>query len=188
MAAAHVIRGRDPGGSVTVLSAESDPPYYRPLIPFLISGKKSAKQMVLFGTGPYTGGDIVVETDSVVSAVDPEARAVSLEDGRRFGYEKILFATGSRPYVPPGIEGTDIDGVFALRTLADARKMARRAERTDQQARQRIARPRGRRVPERLQIPRDLRPKQPPRRLPRRADERPLRKCRPVPRSCPSRC
>lgn len=131
MAAAHAIREKDPTGSVRVLSAESDSPYFRPLIPFLISGKKRAEQMVLCGSGPYTGGNIVVETDSVVSRVDPGAGSVSLKDGRRFDYEKILFATGSRPYVPPEIEGTEVEGVFALRTLADARKMAARVEKTE---------------------------------------------------------
>jgi len=131
MAAAHAVREQDPAGSVTVLSAESDPPYFRPLIPFLISGKKDAAQMALSGAGPYKGEDIVVETDAFVSGVDPASRAVTLEDGRRFGYEKILFATGSRPYVPPEIEGTETDGVFALRTLADARKMAARVEKTE---------------------------------------------------------
>jgi NAD(P)H-nitrite reductase large subunit len=45
-------------------------------------------------------------------------------------YEKILFATGSRPYIPPDIQGTETQGVFALRTLAHARDMAARAGRT----------------------------------------------------------
>lgn len=33
--------------------------------------------------------------------------------------------------MPPEIEGTEVEGVFALRTLADARKMAARVEKTE---------------------------------------------------------
>ena len=131
MAAAHAIREHDPTGTVTVLSAESDPPYFRPLIPFLISGKKRPEQMTLSGCGPYTGANIAVRTSAVVSSVDAAAGCVQLQDGSRMGYEKILFATGSRPHVPPEIEGTGTNGVFALRTLADARKMTARVETTE---------------------------------------------------------
>ena len=63
-------------------------------------------------------------------SVDPADRSVQLENGTCLGYEKILFATGSRPYVPPDIQGSTADGVFALRTLADASAMAKRVDHT----------------------------------------------------------
>lgn len=128
MAAAHAIREYDRRGSITVLSEEPDPPYFRPLIPYLVSGKKRAEEMAVCGNGPYTQTGIKVRTGARVASVDPVERTAVLADGSRLGYEKILFATGSRPYIPPEIEGTDAEGVFALRTLADARKMAARVE------------------------------------------------------------
>ncbi len=127
MAAAHAIREKDPAGQVTVLSAEPDKPYFRPLIPFLVSGKKQADQMALSGNGPYRGTDIDIQTHATVVSLDTAAATVTLSDGSSMAYEKLLLATGSRPFVPPEIQGTDADGVFALRTLADARKMAERA-------------------------------------------------------------
>jgi NADPH-dependent 2,4-dienoyl-CoA reductase/sulfur reductase-like enzyme len=130
MAAAHAIREKDPRGTITVLSAEPDAPYFRPLIPFLVAGKKTPAEMAMTGCGPYTGANIVVQTGARVASVDTSACCVVMEDGTRHGYKKILFATGSRPYVPPEIEGTDAEGVFALRTLVDAREMAARRERT----------------------------------------------------------
>jgi NAD(P)H-nitrite reductase large subunit len=131
MAAAQAIRENDPRGAITVLSEEADEPYFRPLIPFLVSGKKRADDMALAGCGPYTGADIHVRTGARVASVDAADRSVTLEDGSRHGYEKVLFATGSRPHVPPEIEGTGTEGVFAMRTLADARRMAARIDRTD---------------------------------------------------------
>ena len=131
MAAANAIREHDRQGTITVLSEEPDEPYFRPLVPFLVSGYKRPDEMAMAGCGPYTGADITVRTNSRVTAVDSAARSVMLADGTVCTYEKILFATGSRPYVPSEIKGTEIEGVFALRTLADARRMAARVKQTE---------------------------------------------------------
>ncbi len=130
MAAAQAIRETDPKGTITVLSEEPDRPYFRPLIPFLVSGKKQADDMALEGSGPYRGKGITVKTGSRVASLDDAGYSVVLENGERFGYARLLLATGSRPYMPPNIQGTDADGVFALRTLADARRMAVRIDQT----------------------------------------------------------
>ncbi|RLB84078.1 MAG: NAD(P)/FAD-dependent oxidoreductase [Deltaproteobacteria bacterium] len=131
MAAAHTIRLHDRQGSVTVFSEEPDTPYYRPLIPFLVSGKKRSKDMALAGCGPYTGRDITVRTGARVESVNTAEKIVSVQGSGGLAYEKILFATGSRPYIPPEINGADAKGVFALRTLAHARNMVKRVETSD---------------------------------------------------------
>ena len=130
MAAAHAIREKDARGTITIFSAEADAPYFRPLIPFLVSGQKQPADMALAGCGPYTGADIEVRTNTRVAKLDTDARSVVLEDGSCHGYEAVLLATGSRPNIPSEIEGTDAEGVFALRTLEDARRMAARLDRT----------------------------------------------------------
>ena len=130
MAAAHAIREKDARGTITIFSAEADAPYFRPLIPFLVSGQKQPADMALAGCGPYTGADIEVRTNARVAKLDTDDRSVVLEDGSSHGYETVLLATGSRPNIPSEIEGTDIEGVFALRTLEDARRMAARLDRT----------------------------------------------------------
>ena len=124
MAAANAIREHDHQGTITVLSEEPDPPYFRPMIPFLVSGEKRASGIMLEGSGPYIGGDIVVETGARVTAVNTDDKTVLTETDEQLTYDKILFSTGSRPYIPPGIERIGSEGVFALRTLNDARKMA----------------------------------------------------------------
>jgi NAD(P)H-nitrite reductase large subunit len=160
MAAAEAIRQLDPQGSVTVFSDEPDRPYFRPLIPFLISGKKRALDMEMIGQGPYPGVGINVRLSTRVTEIDTRARTVAVSaggsgglresgnsegfqgsqgsrrahgsdssggsSGEKIGYDKLLIATGSRPNIPREVEGTDAEGVFALRTLADARSAARR--------------------------------------------------------------
>jgi len=126
MAAAQAIRELDSLGAITVLSAEADQPYYRPLIPFIVDGHKTADEIAMLGQGPYMASDIVVQLDATVTSVDPVAHTVTVNDAEHIEYDQLLIATGSRPYVPPSIQGTDAPGVYALRTLADARSMAER--------------------------------------------------------------
>ena len=130
MAAAEAIRALDRHGSVTVFSEEPDPPYFRPLIPFLISGKKSAADMALIGQGPYRAAGIDVRLNARVERIDSRTQTVRLNGAEDVAYDRLLIATGSQPYIPPEIEGIDTEGVFALRTLADARAAAKRVANT----------------------------------------------------------
>jgi len=51
--------------------------------------------------------------DEVV-AVDTEAKKLTLKESEEVAYEKLVFATGSEPIVPP-IPGHDLDGVVTIR-------------------------------------------------------------------------
>ncbi len=128
MAAAESIRAYDRQGDILVLSEEPDPPYFRPLIPFLISGQKRAEEMTLQGQGPYRSQNIKVRLNTHAIAMETATQRVRTADGEEIAYDRLLIATGSRPYVPSEIKGTDSEGVFALRKLEDARQAAARAQ------------------------------------------------------------
>ncbi|MFO7751458.1 MAG: FAD-dependent oxidoreductase [Desulfobacteraceae bacterium] len=57
-----------------------------------------------------------------VDAVNREEKSLSLSDGRTISYDKLVFSTGSSPFIIP-IPGKDLAGVFAMRTLVDAEKI-----------------------------------------------------------------
>ena len=101
MAAAGAIRELDSQGSITILSEEPDMPYFRPMIPFLISGKKSPSDLTLMGQGPYLGTGIDVRLKSRVEAVNTTEQTVSIQGGEKLSYDKLLIATGTdRLYLP----------------------------------------------------------------------------------------
>lgn len=126
MAAAQAVRELDHEGEVLVLSAEADLPYFRPLIPFVVAEEKDEKELALLGNGPYAAQNIKVQLNAEVGSVDPGSKTVQVKNGDSIFYDKLLIATGSRPYLPPSIKGVEADGVYALRTLAEARSMADR--------------------------------------------------------------
>jgi NAD(P)H-nitrite reductase large subunit len=125
MAAAHTIRQCDQEGSIGIFTDEIDPPYFRPLIPFLISGKKKASDMFMDGTGPYVEKDIVINSGNQVTTLNINEKKIGLSNCASVSWNKILLATGSRPFMPKKIEGLNTQGVFALRSLSDARQMAK---------------------------------------------------------------
>ena len=101
MAAAEAIHALDKRGSIVVFSDESDPPYFRPMIPFLISGKKSAADMAMSGQGPYSGAGIDVRLNARVERIDARAQTIGLLGGEQVAYDSLLIATGSQSYIPP---------------------------------------------------------------------------------------
>jgi len=58
----------------------------------------------------------------LVEAIDPINRDVILEGGRKDNFEKLVIAAGAEAFLPP-VEGSDLEGVFTLRTLDDAEKI-----------------------------------------------------------------
>jgi nitrite reductase (NADH) large subunit len=130
MAAAQAIRDHDPRGTIQVLSEEADAPYFRPMIPFIISRKKEADQIYLQGRGPYQARDIELRLKTRAARIDATGRRVITDQGEAITYDRLLIATGSRPHIPADIEGIVQEGVFALRTIEDARQAAQRARNT----------------------------------------------------------
>lgn len=131
MAAAHTLRKHDSSGTITVFSNEKEAPYFRPMIPYIINGKKQVTDITLSGNGMFTQEGIDLQTGEAVISVDTLAKTIRTASGRTQSYDRILFATGSRPYIPEGIGHLDSAGVFSLKTLADAISMADRTQRTD---------------------------------------------------------
>lgn len=125
MAAAQSISESDPGGSIIILSDENVRPYYRPLIPYIMSGRKKLDDILLEGKGPYTAKTATVRPGSRVAAIDTGNKCVTA-GAEQYEYEKLLLATGSRPKIPGDMRGTDCEGVFTLRFYSDATGMASR--------------------------------------------------------------
>jgi len=130
MAAAHTIRQCDHEVSIGIFTDEMDAPYFRPLIPFLVSGKKKAADMSMIGSGPYVEKNITINTGMRVIGLNISQKQIVLTDRSTVSWDKLLLATGSHPYMPKNIDGLFTSGVFALRTLSDARQMAKYVEQT----------------------------------------------------------
>jgi NAD(P)H-nitrite reductase large subunit len=124
--AAETLRKTDAASEIAVVCGEGEPPYARMAIPYLLKGDiDEAGTHIRKGADHYARLRIALVHGRAV-AVDTASRAVSLDDGRRLAYGRLLIATGSRPSREQ-IPGIDLPGVRACWTLADARAILARA-------------------------------------------------------------
>jgi len=121
--AAEQIRKQDPQGAVTIVTDEGLPFYWRIRLNEFIAGDIDEEALISKGRDWYQENDLRLVLETPVAGADREARVLTSEAGEAFPYDRLLLATGSHAFVPP-IQGSDKEGVFTLRTAADARAIA----------------------------------------------------------------
>jgi NAD(P)H-nitrite reductase large subunit len=116
------IRQVDKSGEITVISNEPHHTYSRPLISYLLLGKVTEEKMKYRGDDFYSENRVNM-IHAAVTGVDTGKKQVTLSDGSRISYDKLLVATGSQPFVPP-FEGLDgVANKVTFMSLDDARKL-----------------------------------------------------------------
>lgn len=115
LSAAKAIRESDFRTDITMLSEEKTRAYYRPMIPFLIDANEVD---ITFAGDPAEKYRISMIYEKA-KGLDTQAKNVIANSGKKYHYDKLLIATGSRP-VFPDIKGMKGEGVFPLRTMNDA--------------------------------------------------------------------
>lgn len=96
--------------------------YNRILLSNVLNGSQDAKEIFLNPLSWYEENGVTLHAGKRVTAIDREAKTVSAA-GIVEAYDILVFATGSRPFVPP-IAGTSLHGVFVFRTIDDCRNIA----------------------------------------------------------------
>ncbi|HYQ81958.1 MAG TPA: FAD-dependent oxidoreductase, partial [Anaeromyxobacteraceae bacterium] len=120
--AAEIIRKHAPADEIVLVGAEPEPPYSRMAIPYLLTGEiDEAGTHLRKDPAHFDRLGIRLRT-ARATAVDAKGGAVSLDDGSRLPFDRLLVATGSVPLRPP-IPGLDLPGVHPCWTLADARQI-----------------------------------------------------------------
>jgi nitrite reductase (NADH) large subunit len=113
------ILARDRGRfDIEVIGAEPHPNYNRILLSSVLAGDKEFGDIILHPREWYADNGIRLATGETVVRVHPKARTVTTAAGRIVFYDKLVLATGSRPFVPP-VAGLTLPGVCAFRTIAD---------------------------------------------------------------------
>jgi NADPH-dependent 2,4-dienoyl-CoA reductase/sulfur reductase-like enzyme/nitrite reductase/ring-hydroxylating ferredoxin subunit len=126
-AAAEMLRRQEFRGSIVMLSSDAVAPVDRPnLSKDYLAGNAPEDWIPLRPDDFYSGNKIDLRLKSTVAAIDPRAREITLGDGNKLPYDRLLLATGAEPIRLP-LPGADLPHVFTLRTLADSRAIIARA-------------------------------------------------------------
>lgn len=118
------IRSVDKTGQITLVTQEREWNYSRPLISYLLEGKTSRDKMWCRPDSFFADNGVEVMSGVRATSLDVSGKTVSLSTGESLPYDKLMIATGSRPFVP-AIEGLDtVPQTFSFMTLADAEALA----------------------------------------------------------------
>ena len=90
-------------GSIGLIGAEPELPYERPpLSKDYLAGEKEFERMAIRPAAFWAERHIQLVPGVRIDRIDPQAKSISASAGRRFGYGKLIWATGgNRP--PAGL-------------------------------------------------------------------------------------
>ena len=127
-AAAEMLRREKFAGSIVMLSNDEAAPVDRPnLSKDYLAGNAPEDWVPLRPDTFYSENAIDLRLATDVAGIDQSSREVTLADGERIPYDRLLLATGAEP-VRLWIPGGDQAHVHSLRSLADCRAIIARAE------------------------------------------------------------
>jgi NAD(P)H-nitrite reductase large subunit len=125
--AVEAIREIDPVGTIAVISEEVCSQYSRPMISDFVSGKADLEKMKCREDTFWKENNAEPLMGKKATALKLAEKYLELDDGIRVEFEKLLLATGGKPFVPK-IEGANKENVFTFTTFSDAERLAEKVE------------------------------------------------------------
>jgi len=121
--AAETLRAEGFDGRLVMIGAESERPYERPpLSKDYLLGKAERDTIYVHPARWYAEHEVDLRLGVAATGLDTVGHEVTLADGSRVGYTKLLLATGSSPRRLPA-PGADLHGVLYLRSVQDSDRL-----------------------------------------------------------------
>jgi nitrite reductase [NAD(P)H] large subunit len=114
--------------AIAVIGQEPLLAYNRILLSSVLAGDVPASETLLKPASWWRDRGVTLCYGAPVTAVDVDARSVSLADGKTLDFAKLVFATGSRAIRLP-IPGSELRGVLTFRDMADVESISGAARR-----------------------------------------------------------
>jgi nitrite reductase (NADH) large subunit len=107
---------------ITVFGDEPHPNYNRIMLSPVLAGEQTVEQIILNRRDWYAEHGITLHTGKRIVKIDRKRRFVETDDGSRADYDRLLLATGSKPFILP-VPGANLPGVIGFRDIADVDAM-----------------------------------------------------------------
>ena len=106
-------------GKITVVGDEAYVPYKRPpLSKTYLAGTATTESLYVMSPAALEKANIEFIGGVRATAIDRKSRTLSLDDGRKLSYDKLMLATGGRPRMLNS-PGADLPNIFVLRSIQD---------------------------------------------------------------------
>jgi 3-phenylpropionate/trans-cinnamate dioxygenase ferredoxin reductase component len=118
--AAEELRTEGFDGRVMLVGTEAERPYERPpLSKEYLRGEAGREKVYVHEDGFYAERDIELRLGRTAVSLDASASQLTLDDGARLHYDRLLLATGAEPRRLT-IPGSELDGLMYLRSVGDS--------------------------------------------------------------------
>ena len=107
---------------VTVIGEEPWGNYNRIMLSPVLSGDKTIDDIMLHPYAWYSDKNIRFIAGDAAVKIDRPRKQVYTEKGVIVDYDRLILATGSKPFIPP-IPGSDLKGVLSFRDIYDVNTM-----------------------------------------------------------------
>ena len=107
---------------ITLFNAEPRGNYNRIMLSPVLSGEKTYEEIVTHDDAFYADHNVTCHFGTRIAAIDRAAKTITTDAGETHSYDKLLFGTGSNPFMIP-LPGHDLEGVIAYRDLEDTERM-----------------------------------------------------------------
>ena len=107
---------------ITVIGEEPWGNYNRIMLSPVLSGDKTIEDIMLHPHAWYADKGIRFIAGDPAVRIDRPRKQVYTEQGEVVEYDRLILATGSKPFVPP-ISGSDLKGVLSFRDIYDVNTM-----------------------------------------------------------------
>jgi NAD(P)H-nitrite reductase large subunit len=125
LSAARTIHRREPAARVTIFSDEPYPYYSRLLLTYFLSGKINQDCLFSLNQRDFLKDQRNVKLSTRIVEIDPARQIIFSDAGKRYSFDRLLIATGSKPVIP-NVPGKNLEGVYPLRNLDQAKGIASR--------------------------------------------------------------
>lgn len=107
---------------ITVFGEEPYGNYNRIMLSPVLAGEKTIDEIMINDLQWYEDNNITLHAGKKVTQIDRVNRKVIADDGTVEEYDRLLLATGSRPFILP-LPGADLPGVISFRDIKDVDTM-----------------------------------------------------------------
>jgi len=113
---------------ITVFGAEPHGNYNRILLSPVLAGDKTVDDIMLHTRAWYEANGVTLHAGDPVLRIDRKRRVVHAQSGLAVPYDRLLIATGSKPFIVP-VPGHALPGVIGFRDIQDVDTMLAAAQR-----------------------------------------------------------
>ncbi|WP_100404652.1 nitrite reductase large subunit NirB [Bacillus solitudinis] len=103
---------------ITIFGSEPHVSYNRILLSSVLQGSTTLEDIVINNREWYSENHINLCSNESVMSINRIDKTVLTDKGHTVGYDKLIMATGSNPFIIP-LPGSDKEGVLAFRTIED---------------------------------------------------------------------